>query len=278
MSPSNLTGTQKQRFHEKKSRRELSGSSNTERADEAQSNSRDEESKPSNKVHPEAKEAEDMLCDILDGSANDSKGDVLDSSKSQSSAASRRDEYKDLDVFERLNRTTTQAYAVKQHVNIAEKMLDDLLDRSEKHDEGEPQKPAPNFERVKAYAQQNVFERLQKTTTHAFAVKQQNSVPAVSNFDSGENKDVVAQDSISSTPKSVNSTGEMSDEVRSLRSNAIATGSFTNASERDPVVDEEPTQLVDSAPTSMFSPISSRIRSRRRNRHDDQTSTTHEDH
>ena len=79
-----------------------------------------------------------------------------------------------LDVFERLNKTTTQAYAVKQHRNIAEEMLDDLLDNSEAKEDPAPkiEHGSSGFERVDEYAQQNVFERLQKTSTRASAVKQ----------------------------------------------------------------------------------------------------------
>jgi hypothetical protein len=92
--------------------------------------------------------------------------------QSTTSNSNRREEYKELDVFERLNKTTTQVYAVKQNVNIAEKMLEDILDDTEEHAE-EPANPEPHFEseRVDEYIQQNVFERLQKNTTRAYAGK-----------------------------------------------------------------------------------------------------------
>ena len=77
-----------------------------------------------------------------------------------------------------MNRTTTAAYAVKQNTNIAEKMLDDLLHSSDSNHEEEPEstKCELKFERLEEYQKQDVFERLQRTTTEAYAQKKNASI------------------------------------------------------------------------------------------------------
>merc|ERR1711865_1186134 len=94
--------------------------------------------------------------------------------------SSKLDEYSRLDVFERLNKTTTQAYKEKVHTNIAEKMLDDILLDNKVSDEEvidceeENSRTEPQFDRLKEYAKEDVFERLQRTTTEAYAKKKNN--------------------------------------------------------------------------------------------------------
>jgi hypothetical protein len=165
LSPSNLTGTQRQRFQEKKGKRD------SDRTPDDHSRVSDEMTRSlASSDHVDSQEAGDLLDDILDESeGSDSK--ISTEFKFQSTR--KREEYKGLDVFERLNKTTTQAYAVKQQVNIAEKLLNELLlesaPESEPHDYS---KAEFHTDRVDAYTQQNVFERLQKTTTRAYAEKQ----------------------------------------------------------------------------------------------------------
>jgi hypothetical protein len=172
-----LTGTQRQKYEEKNGKRSGSGNLNLEKTLDSEAAS----SKP-RQLKLEAsdgKNAEELLDGILLGHEEDSHGVTKQSNatknQSTTSNSSRREDYKELDVFERLNKTTTQAYAVKQHANIAEKMLEDILDDTEEHEE-EPAKPEPHFERVDEYIQQNVFERLQKNTTRAYAGKQNSNL------------------------------------------------------------------------------------------------------
>jgi hypothetical protein len=178
LSPSNLTGTQKQKFHAKQEKRDRSGPLNLEKALDDQPAATDEAQENTIKREPlDEKVAEELLDGLLEEDEGGMSAATQQSitSRAQPAASSsstrKRGDYKDLNVFERLNKTTTQAYAVKQHVNIAEKMLHDLLDESESQEDEEPPKAEPHFERVEEYAQQNVFERLQKTTTRAYAVK-----------------------------------------------------------------------------------------------------------
>ena len=78
-------------------------------------------------------------------------------------------------VVERLNKTTNRAYALQQQVNRAEEMLDNVLEKQpdeEASSEADDVPVAGTSQRVQEYTQQNVFERLQKTTTRAYKVKQ----------------------------------------------------------------------------------------------------------
>lgn len=169
-SPSNLTGTQKKKYQDKKAKRGAVTNKKVEKHLEAQSgqgkNKRDNTS---------GEAAGQMLDDLLLGDSGSFVGTVQPENEN---SGTKLEDYSHLNVFERLNKTTTQAYAVKQHRNIAEEMLDNLLDNSEATEDSAPkvQNGSSGFERVDEYAQQNVFERLQKTPTRASAVKKQPNI------------------------------------------------------------------------------------------------------
>lgn len=229
LSPSNLTGTQKQRFQDKKGKRDTSESSNLDMALEEATEIDEQEN------------SDDW--NSSSGNVGLGGGEPKKTQTGKSQQANKREEYKGLNVFERLNKTTTQAYAVKKHVNLAEKMLDDLLDEPESNDLEDQIKPEPHFERLEAYAQQNVFERLQKTTTHAYAGKQTTS-----------------HSSDGSQKESSNADGDSSGNLQ--------TGSFSHmASDMldalldDPDYDEE-YDSEQPTPSSSFTPISKRLRPR----------------
>jgi hypothetical protein len=101
--------------------------------------------------------------------------------------ANRISEYAQEDVFERLQKTTTQSYAVKQHHppsgHVGRSLSSPAGATSPENvltEKNEPvhftrhvsdvEDPSPLRDRS-AYTQQNVFERLQKTTTQTFAKK-----------------------------------------------------------------------------------------------------------
>lgn len=172
VSPSNLTGTQRQRFQETKGKRDIERVPDERKLD-------DKAKACSGHESDVVGAAERMLRDVLDDESDEhsgSKGKIVASNTAKSRSTRKREEYQGLDVFERLNKTTTEAYAVKQNLNIAEKMLDDLLEEpKDKQQEIEQPKVDYHHDRVEAYTRQDVFERLQKTTTRAFAVKQHGS-------------------------------------------------------------------------------------------------------
>jgi len=180
LSPSNLTGTQRQRFHhihDKKGR-------TLEKAIESQHVSLRERSRVAeyeyeyDETETETDEREIVQSEFLlpDSDLSEKRNEFQNSSK--------LNEYSRLDVFERLNKTTTQAYKEKVHTNIAQKMLDDILSDNEFNEqdvdgEEENTKSEPHFDRVEEYASQDVFERLQRTTTEAYAKKKNNPLEDV---------------------------------------------------------------------------------------------------
>jgi hypothetical protein len=119
LSPSNLTGTQKQKYQQK-NKRGRSDSINPENSPEDVAPVKVKQpSAP--KDLPDEKSADDLLDDIL--SPEQGNASIGSPTQNNKSISKKRNEAKELSVFERLNRTTTQAYAVKQNVNIAEKLL-----------------------------------------------------------------------------------------------------------------------------------------------------------
>ena len=183
LSPSNLTGTQKQRFQDTKGKRDNERASDEHKVDEKVKVFSGHDSDVS-------RDADRLLSDILDDDMEEKTGSngkvAVLYATAKSKTWRKREEYQGLDVFERLNKTTTEAYAVKQNLNIAEKMLDDLLEDTSEKQEVELPKVEFHNERMDAYTRQDVFERLQKTTTRAFAVKQIGSL----SFDKGDNDSV----------------------------------------------------------------------------------------
>jgi len=171
LSPSNLTGTQKQKFNrinDKKGR-------TLEKAIENQHVSVRGRSRA---THHDSDSIEEDERDIMldnDTYSPRRRGSGSEEIRNEVHHSSKLDDCAQLNVFERLNKTTTEAYKEKVNTNIAEKMLDDILfdedeDDEYDHDDGS-QKFEPRSKRVKEYASQDVFERLQRTTTEAYALK-----------------------------------------------------------------------------------------------------------
>ncbi len=260
LSPSNLTGTQKQRFQQKKGKRDPDRPSDEQQRSER---SGDDKSETSTSNGPSAsQEADNNIHDILDDGSERSDSRVNGPSVlSKSESARRREEYKELDVFERLNKTTTQAYAVKQHVNIAEKMLDDLLEESEATEDHDQNKADEYYQnRIEAYTQQNVFERLQKTTTMAYAVKHHSI--SLSDKHSEDQQD--KRDKRSSSPRVIQSPDSRA-KANGLLQDGLSTGLFGDTAEKmlDELLVENAENQVEDLTSDMFSPISSRLRPRR---------------
>ena len=148
ISPSHYTGTQKERFsHQAKRTR----------------SAKDPASK--------------LLDDLLQSDTESTKP-----RKEKGVVQRQKVEYAQQDVFERLNKTTTQAYAVKQNNPLrsdaqspgdieSDEVLDELL-RSDSEAFRQTTGDSKMYRLKGDYTQQDVFERLTKTTTHAFAVKQ----------------------------------------------------------------------------------------------------------
>jgi len=175
LSPSNLTGTQKQRFHrihDQKGRTLEKAIENQHVSLRGRSRVTDYESDEIEEDESEVVRNDMFITQNRDSDVIEKKNELHNSSK--------LDEYSRLDVFERLNKTTTQAYKEKVHTNIAEKMLDDILldnkvsDEEEIDCEEENSRAEPQFERLKEYTKEDVFERLQRTTTEAYAKKKNN--------------------------------------------------------------------------------------------------------
>jgi hypothetical protein len=144
VSPSHYTGTQKERFQKTQSKRERL-------ADHIASR---------------------VLDDILE-SDFDQKGKAgIDGDRGRRSKSS----YTEQDVFERLQRTATQSYALKHNTPdasevpgregaVGRKSSDNISERSADLVDNQV------LSHSKKYTSQNVFERLQRTTTEAFAQK-----------------------------------------------------------------------------------------------------------
>lgn len=245
LSPSNLTGTQKHRFHDTKDKRDSDRVSDEHESEEKGKVLAGHDSTTS-------READHMLNDILDGTGDEkvfAKGKGVAKPKSNR----KRQEYKELDVFERLNKTTTEAYAVKQHVNIAEKMLDDLLHETKEKEETLQPKIEFHNERTEAYTRQDVFERLQKTTTRAYAVKQTGTL----SIDRGED-DAVSPALAASIVKSLDAV--LGPEQTS---HEIAKVQDADRKMLDKLLDEN-SSSGESSVSDGVSPIANRLRPRQR--------------
>ena len=152
VSPSNYTGTQKER---------------------AQTSGKDKETEKNVDKGP------DVLLDELLGSDTETVERLSFSGDSDDVAEQlhrhKVSEYTQQDVFERLQRTTTQSYAVKHsHPPIRSPMeYNPVIHTAEIQVEHEETEISPTESTVdhSEYYRQNVFERLQKTTTQAYAKK-----------------------------------------------------------------------------------------------------------
>jgi hypothetical protein len=159
LSPSMYTGTQKgkmQGVQAKKNQQAVELLDDILLPDQSQS------SPPSNdKVEPQAKEPE--MVDITTLVAN------------------KVSEYTQKDVFERLQSNTTHSFAVKHsHTPVLRAVSSNLNAENEVSNKVDPfvtvrakteVEMSPLLDRS-GYTQQNVFERLQRTKTHAFAGKE----------------------------------------------------------------------------------------------------------
>ena len=168
LSPSNLTGTQKQRFNRIQDKKGLT----LEKAIENQHVSVRGRSRVTEYDSDEIEEYEREAAQS-DHFFVESRGSDESEKKDEMHNSSKLDDYSQLDVFDRLSKTTTQAYKEKVHTNIAEKLLHGILSDEDvslaEHEESA--KFEPSLERVKEYSRQDVFERLQKTTTEAYKEK-----------------------------------------------------------------------------------------------------------
>jgi hypothetical protein len=90
--------------------------------------------------------------------------------------ANKVSEYTQKDVFERLQSNTTQSYAVKHNPPPSTRIVSSPpRAENERADKTDLVMPARNTSPLRdrsGYTQQNVFERLQRTKTHAFAGKE----------------------------------------------------------------------------------------------------------
>lgn len=151
MSPSQYTGTQREKVQKSKSKAE--------------------------KIQNEV--AERILDDILTDNV-----DNHDISVDHTLSLERAEEYARQDVFERLQKTTTQSYAVKYHgpdTTSGESRLQTAATsgsptRTKSFHDADSRQPSRentslNVERQTTSKYTNVFERLQNTTTEAYAKK-----------------------------------------------------------------------------------------------------------
>ena len=172
LSPSNATGTQKQRLHrinDQKGRVLEEAIENQHVSLRGRSRVREYESDGT-------EDERETMCNLT---THNRESDGSEK-RNEMHGYTKFDEYTRLDVFDRLNKTTTQAYKEKVHSNIAEKMLDDILldgnaTNAEIDYEVENLKSGPHFDRVDEYIREDVFERLQRNTTEAYAKKKNNA-------------------------------------------------------------------------------------------------------
>lgn len=200
LSPSNLTGTQRRRFQDQKGRTQpletAIESQHVALRAKTQSGSHHsvDNSNNSNDFDlSEGAEADTMLDDILkseDMTENDETAGAQESRQSTSSFTSpfskaptdREGSISPLQAHHTMISSspnylnTTQSFAKKQSTNIAEKLLDEILEGGQNnhhhHDHDDHSKQLePRFERVEKYVSEDVFERLQRKTTEAYSMK-----------------------------------------------------------------------------------------------------------
>lgn len=149
LSPSNFTGTQKEKV---------------------------QHSGP--KKHRNGAGIQDTLLDELLKSDDDGSftNDNFEVTVDEQSRTSKISDYTQQDVFERLQTTTTQSYAVKHNHPPARSLIEHAIPAATTVETEVPDtmitKPMPEIHTDNSeYFRQNVFERLQKTTTKAYAKK-----------------------------------------------------------------------------------------------------------
>lgn len=154
LSPSNYTGTHKEKVQK------TAGQKVTDGADD---------------------EEPDAVLDELLGSGSESGVSFPASEDSAEQTHSKVSDYTQQDVFERLQRTTTQSYAVKHSHPPIRSPMENAHNTPVVHaeevevvyEEDTERSATPTESHVdhSEYYRQNVFERLQKTTTHSYAKK-----------------------------------------------------------------------------------------------------------
>jgi hypothetical protein len=159
LSPSMYTGTQKEKLQGVQAKKNQQAE---ELLDEILSPDHSPPS-PARDDHVEAQAKEPEVVDITTLVAN------------------KVSEYTQKDVFERLQSNTTQSYAVKHsHAPVVRAYASHLNAENDVSDKVDPfvtvrAKPEVEMSPLRdrsGYTQQNVFERLQRTKTHAFAGKE----------------------------------------------------------------------------------------------------------
>mmetsp|Transcript_56214 Transcript_56214/g.136237 ORF Transcript_56214/g.136237 Transcript_56214/m.136237 type:complete len:1623 (+) Transcript_56214:225-5093(+) len=195
LSPSNLTGTQKQRFRDQKGRTQplekaidsQHVSVRTKTPQSENDNDDDVYFAPSNGSDlSEGAEADQFLDDILqEGTGKSAAMNDETSIPSQSvpKVRSPNDEFGVDGLSSSVKSPNhshllpsspnylnpTESFAKKQSTNIAEKMLDDILDDDDSENpDHSSSNVEPRFERVEQYTSEDVFERLQKKTTETW--------------------------------------------------------------------------------------------------------------
>lgn len=204
VSPSNATGTQKNRINESQRSRRSSysvddncqGSVTSDTTSSSPPvNGIEIASQDSNhgihksmgnvqSVQEQLREAETLLDSVL-------PKDFVASTVSPRAQREKNLNHEEQDVFERLTKTTTQAYALKQNISIADKLLDSVLDNNAEHkcrrtgslngkvddddmNQSAQRKRSSSF-RKPTTEYKSVFERLHKTPTEAAANRKSNS-------------------------------------------------------------------------------------------------------
>ncbi|CAJ1933764.1 unnamed protein product [Cylindrotheca closterium] len=209
VSPSNATGTQKNRMQE--SQRSLRGCSDSvdEHGQGSVTSDITSSSRPPTRieivsqdshrgihtsiskaqsVQEQLREAETLLDSVL-------PKDFVTSNVSPKAKREKDLNYETQDVFERLTKTTTQAYALKQNISVVDKLLDSVLDdkkgppgkpthrraaslsgKTDEHDMNQSaHKKRSSSLRKPSTEYKSVFERLHKTPTEAAANRKSHS-------------------------------------------------------------------------------------------------------
>mmetsp|Transcript_2546 Transcript_2546/g.3561 ORF Transcript_2546/g.3561 Transcript_2546/m.3561 type:complete len:1075 (+) Transcript_2546:2-3226(+) len=149
-----------------------------------------QEVKKAEETSPETDELLDELLadDVVEYDGDPVSYEVPDSiAGDHSISKTKNDEYAGKDVFERLQNTMTQSYAIKAHHNPVRPISSDLSSLASATDEHisptsfsqevpadqghEKERNRIPKESIEDYTKKNVFERLQQTTTQAYAKK-----------------------------------------------------------------------------------------------------------
>ncbi|KAL3922733.1 MAG: hypothetical protein SGILL_002044, partial [Bacillariaceae sp.] len=165
LSPSSMTGTHKQKFHDTKGR-------TLERAIESQHVStrgrRGSSECENDSEGSDTQVLNDLLGDdsLHDSPTADSQGEETSERHADDSSKGRQDGT----VYDRLSKTMTSAFAVKQNPNVHETVLDHCLASDSSQEEKQEENPKFEIKReeIKQYQKKDVFERLTEKKTEAY--------------------------------------------------------------------------------------------------------------